>query len=156
MASRSRGVIMTKDLERASVLIVDLHRFFSDWISGACAKRAELLTTGVTQHLAPDFVGIMADGSVITPAALEHWMSAVYGASPKFRIAVRNVTVRQRLGPALVVTYEEWAHDAPEPPGNNARLSTMVLRDGDSRLQIAHLQETRLPDDVVKAGDFNF
>ena len=147
---------MTSDLERASALIVDLQRFFTDWISGACAKRTELLTTGATRHLAPDFIGIMATGAMISPVALEQWMSAVHGASSKFRITIRNVTIRQRLGPALVVTYEEWAHDAPDPPGNNARLSTMVLRDDDRRLEIVHLQETWLPDDVVTCGDFNF
>ena len=147
---------MTNDLERASALIVDLHRFFTDWMSGACAKRAESLTTGLLQHVAPDFVGIMASGVVITPVALEQWMSTVHGASPQFRIAIRNVTIRRRLGAALVVTYEEWAHDAPEPRPNNARLSTMVLRDHDGRLQVAHLQETWLPEEVVRSGDFNF
>jgi hypothetical protein len=39
-------------LERASALIVDVHRFFTNWISGACVKRADLMTTGATRHLA--------------------------------------------------------------------------------------------------------
>lgn len=39
-----------------------------------------------------------------------------------------DVQVRRRIGNALVVTYEEWAHDAVDAPHNNARPSTIVLR----------------------------
>jgi hypothetical protein len=48
------------------------------------------------------------------------------------------------------------AHDAAELPHNDARLSTMVLRDQDDKLEIVHLQETWLPADLVKACDFAF
>jgi hypothetical protein len=148
--------LVNSDLQRASALIVDLHQFFSNWISGACANRAELLTAGVIRHLSPAFVGIMADGALITPAALEQWMGAVHATSPRFKIAIRNLAVRHRIGTVLVVTYEEWAHDAPLPPHSNARLSTVVLRDDSGDLKILHLQETWLQDEVVKGGDFNF
>jgi hypothetical protein len=76
--------------------------------------------------------------------------------SPAFNIAIRNVVVRRRIGPVLIANYEEWAHDAPNQPHRNARRTTMVLRDDNGRLDILHHQETWLPDDVVKSGDFNF
>lgn len=150
------SAIETTDRERAASVIVDLHRFFADWISGACAKQPELLADALVRRLAPDFAGIMANGAVVTPAALEGWMDAVHGRSPAFRIDIRNVTVRYRIGPVLVVTYEEWQHDAPESPRNSGRISTMVLREHGDHLQIVHLQETMMPDEVVQGGDFDF
>jgi hypothetical protein len=66
------------------------------------------------------------------------------------------VQVRHRIGNALVVTYEEWAHDAADAPHNNARLSTIVLLDQGDKFEIVHLQERWLPVDVVEAGDFAF
>jgi hypothetical protein len=147
---------MAQDLERATALIVDLHRFFADWISGACPKDRSVLGERAISHLSTGFFGILPTGRTFTPADMETWLWAVHGASPGFRIAVHRVTIRQRIGSALVVTYEEWAHDAPEPPHRNARLSTMVLQDEGHRLAIVHLQETWLPDEVVAGGDFRF
>ena len=60
-----------------------------------------------------------------------------HGKSPKFRIKMSDVQVRRRIGNALVVTYEEWAHDAADAPHNNARLSTIVLRDQGDKFEIA-------------------
>lgn len=147
---------MLSDLERASALVVDLHRFFTEWISGACEKRADLLIAGVSRHFARDFIGITARGTVMTPGSLDRWMNTVHGSSPAFRIAIRNVAVRQRIETALVVSYEEWQHDAMEPPRTNARVSTMVMRDCGERLEIVHLHETWLPDEAVTGGEFAF
>lgn len=147
---------MTRDLERASALIVDLHQVFTDWVSGACAKRADLLAAGVSRHFARGFVGITARGAIMTLGAVEQWMDAVHGRGPAYRIAIRNVTVRARIGTALIVTYEEWQRGALDPPHTNARLSTMVCDDRGERLEIVHLHEAWLPDEVVKGGDFTF
>jgi hypothetical protein len=119
---------MTNDLERATALIVDLHEFFTAWVSGRCLKDKALFAEKAKKHLSSDFLGIMPNGWSFNPSVFEGSMWDGHGNSPKFRIKIRDVQVRHRIGNALVVTYEEWAHDAADAPHNNARLSTMVLR----------------------------
>lgn len=153
---RPASAAMTNDLERATVLIVEIHQFFTDWVSGRCLKDKALFAGKAKNHLSSGFLGIMPNGWSFDPGVFDKSMWEAHGKSPKFRIEIRDVQVRHRIGNALVVTYEEWAHDAVDAPHDNARLSTMVLRDLGDKFEIVHLQETWLPADVVKAGSFAF
>jgi hypothetical protein len=65
---------MTNDLEQASALIVDIPKFFTDWVSGRCLKDKALFAEKAKKHLSSDFLGIMPHGWWFNPAVFDESM----------------------------------------------------------------------------------
>lgn len=145
-----------RDLDRVRDAIVAQHDFFTAWVSGRCAGEEAAFDEG-TRRLSRQLSVIMPGGKAFTFDVFAEYMRSNYASNPKFRIKIRNVVIRHRVGDVLVVNYEEWERDAKDSiPANNGRLSTIVLRDRGTDFDILHVHETWLPADVMAAGEYDF
>lgn len=148
---------MRDDLERVRRHVVDIHQFFVAWVSGECREDDATFRAGLLDRISKDMMVIMPGGVGYPAAVFTKYMRGLHGSNPKFRIQIRNVTVRHRIGDVLIVTYEEWERNARDStPPDNGRLSTMVLRDRGDDFEILHVHETWLPSDVMAAGPYDF
>lgn len=148
---------MSDDLERIRKHVIDIHRFFSEWVSGSCPEDDATFRAGLLDRIDGDTMVIMPGGIGYPAEVFTKYMRGLHGSNPKFRIQIRNITLRHRIGDALVVTYEEWERNAKDSrPPDNGRLSTMVLRDRGDRLETLHVHETWLPAEVMAAGPYDF
>ncbi len=133
-----------------------LHRFFVAWFSGACDNTTDVLERELLQRLDRNFMLIQPGGGVLSRESLSDALAPAHGANPDFRIAVRNVHVRFELGQYLLVTYEEWQRNArASTPPDNGRLSSVLFEIADG-FNWLHLQETWLPEPVMRAGPYDF
>lgn len=134
--------------------IEELHVFFTDWFNGTIDPSA--LETRLLARLAPEFVVVPPNGSLMTVKDLAGSIRQGHGANPDFRIQIRDVTVRFNAGDHVVATYTEWQTGARNSDhARNARISTVLLKMGDP-IQWLHLQETWLPEAVRAADPFDF
>lgn len=145
-----------RDLDRVRDAIVAQHDFFTAWVAGRCAGDETTFDEGV-RRLSRQLSVIMPGGKAFTFDVFAKYMRSIYASNPKFRIKIRNVAIRHRVGDVFVVNYEEWERDAKDStPANNGRLSTMVLRDRGSDFDILHVHETWMPAEIMAAGDYDF
>lgn len=148
---------MRNDLDRVREHLVDIHRFFTDWVSGACPEDDATFRKGLLDRLSRNAMVIMPGGMAFEAEVFTKYMRGIHGSNPKFRIDIRNVNVRHRVGDVLVATYEEWQRDARDSmPPNNGRISTMVIADRGGRFEVLHVHETWLPAEVMVAGPYDF
>ena len=147
---------MSNDQDRVRTFIVDIHKFITDWVSGKetdASKWPEFL-----KNFSPNFMVVMPAGRGFGVDTFTSYMTSIHGKNPKFKIQIRNVTLRHKVGDVFVVMYEEWEKDAMDSePANNGRQSSMVLRDlGGTKFEVLHLQETWLPAEKMAADPFDF
>lgn len=148
---------MSNDLDRVREHIVGIHRFFTDWVSGKCPGDDATFRDGLLSRLAPNTMVIMPGGTGHEAEVFTKYMRGLHGSNPKFRIQIRNVAVRHRVGDVIVATYEEWERNALDSmPPDNGRLSTMVLKDRGDGFEVLHVHETWLPAAVMAAGPYDF
>ena len=150
---------MRGDLERITDDLEDLFAFFAEWISGRCRKDPTLWRERAQRRQAADFFYVMPGGGTFEGAAIDRIMFDLHGTNPAFRIRLRNVAVRHRVGDLVVVTFEEWQRGAIQSSSpDNARLSSAVLRDRGPAdgFELLQLQETWLPAAQVARGAFDF
>ncbi|MDJ0926806.1 MAG: DUF4440 domain-containing protein [Gammaproteobacteria bacterium] len=146
---------MNRELEQAVRNEVErLHDFFVSWFAGELPETS--LDAGFVDHLGPDFVLIPPGGIVLSRDDIAEAIRQSYASNPDFRIAIREVRIRQVLDDYLVVTYEEWQRNALQSsPADNGRLATALFRRGPS-LEWLHVHETWLPEAVMTAGPYDF
>ena len=145
------------DFHRVREHIIEIHQFFVDWVSGECPSDDATFQKGALNRLSENLMVIMPAGRGFGLTEFSKYMRAIHGSNSKFRIQIRNINLRQRIGDALLVTYEEWERDALDSmPANNGRLSTMVLKDRGDSLETVHVHETWLPAEVMDAGPYDF
>ena len=95
-------------------------------------------------------------GSLLALEGLASGVRQAHGANPKFRIAIRNVTVHREMGGYVLATYEEWQRNAlASSPPENARIAT-VLFESVERLRWLHVHETWMPEKIARAGPYDF
>jgi hypothetical protein len=100
---------------------------------------------------------VMPAGRGLGVEVFSGYMTSIHGKNPKFKIQIRNVTLRHKVNGVCVVMYEEWEKDAMDSdPANNGRQSSMVLRERGDAFEVLHLQETWLPAEQMKADTFDF
>jgi len=141
--------------------IVELHRFFEGWLSGSLPATDEVFGR-LEAALAPGFLLISPDGSVLARAEVIAWVRGGHGGrGPSFRIHIRNPEPRLEERGLVLATYEEWQEsggesgpsihkfdDEPVPSGLGGRLSTVVFRerpDAPNGVEWLHVHETTLP-----------
>ncbi len=147
---------MSKELDRVREFVEVVHQFFTDWVSGKLPK-TEAAFQAQLDRLDPNFMVRMPGGGGFEYPVFKELMYDMHGGNPKFVIKIRNVAIRHKVGEALLVTYEEWERDAKDStPPNNARFSTMMLREKGDSYMVLHVHETWFPADKMAAGDYNF
>ena len=123
--------------------IVDLHRFFEGWLSGALPQTEEVFSR-VEQVLASEFTFVGPTGAVTERAALLEWLKGAYGSRPGLRIEIRGERIHQRE-PVFLATYEEWQTHEETTRG---RVSSVLFREADgvpNGLEWLHVHETWPP-----------
>jgi len=146
---------LTNELEAAARAEIEaLHAFFVGWFSGSLAE-AEF-ESGFLSRFAADFLLVPPAGTLLTLGQLADGVRSAHASNPEFRIAIRNVTLRRRLDGYLLATYEEWQRNAlASKPPENARLATVLFAEG-RPLRWLHVHETWLPEEVARAGPYDF
>jgi hypothetical protein len=146
---------MSNDQARVEKFIVDLHKFISGWVSGQVTDESQW---GVfIKNFSPDFMVVMPAGRGFGVETFTGYMTSIHGKNPKFKIQIRNVTLRPKVNGVCVVMYEEWEKDAMDSdPANNGRQSSMVLRERGDSFEVLHLQETWLPAEKMAADPSDF
>jgi hypothetical protein len=95
--------------------IIDLHRFFVQWFSGACEDSDHLFEQRLVSRFASDFQIITPGGALLEGAALWSAMRSAWGSNPGFKIEIRDVCERRVSTTRLVIaSYEEWQKNALE------------------------------------------
>ena len=145
--------LVTGEIER-------LHRFLEDWLSGSAPGTDAAFAGGLANALHPDFVNIQPAGIPLGRDLLLEQIRDGHGASPDFRIRIRNVMVRQTLDGAgtILATYEEYQTGARNSArSDNARLSSALFqRNSEGRLVWLHIHETWLPEAKHDPAHFRF
>ncbi len=117
-----------------------LHAFFEDWFAGRPGDFEGVFLA----RLAPGFRMVRPDGRMAGRSELVERLRNAFGAHPDIKIAIQDVAVLERLGDALLVSYEEWQDVGRGAP--RGRISTAVLRPG-TPFEWLFVHETWLPDE---------
>ena len=141
-------------LGRVREEIEGLHKFFVGWFSGQLP--AESFEEGFSIRFDPECLLIPPAGVILD---MDRFTAAIrdnHDTNPEFRIAIRNVTLRRVFDNKVLATYEEWQRFAlASKPPENGRLATVLFEQGE-RLKWLHIHETWLPEDVQRAGPYDF
>lgn len=133
-------------LDRAQLEVVNLHRFFEEWLAGRLPDTEVAFERCVT--------AMGAQFELITPSgerlAREDLIESLRGANGSrggdFRLWVDRLETRPLSGGVHLVTYEEWqTHDGR----TTGRFSSAVLADSSNAtdgIEWWHVHETWLPD----------
>jgi len=137
-----------------------LHQFLEGWLNGGAQRSEAVFTESLTDILHPAFVNIQPAGILLGRDQLLDQIRDGHGASPDFRIRIRNVVVRQSLDSAgtILATYEEYQKGARNSTrSDNARLSSALFqRESNDRLIWLHIHETWLPEAKHAEACFQF
>ena len=128
--------------------IHEMHAFFQAWFRGELPDTDEGFAR-FSQVVSESMVHINPGGTVSEHTALVDAIRKGYGGwrgqGESWKIEIRNVQLRQDLGNALVVTYEEWQFLGQQ---TRARLSTVVFgkKEGTPNgLEWLHIHEVWMP-----------
>ena len=128
--------------------IHELHDFFQAWFRGDLPDTDEAFAR-FAAVMAESMVHINPGGTVAERPALVEAIRKGYGGwqgrGEGWKIEIRDVQLRQDLGNALVVTYQEWQFLGEQ---TRARLTTVVLgkrQDTPNGLEWLHVHEVWMP-----------
>lgn len=141
-------------LEKVRNEIIDLHDFFMEWFNGTVDR--DQLEPRFLSRLDKDVVFIPPEGSIISGDGLKDSFEKGYGSNTEFRIKIRDVKIRHRVGDAVLATYTEWqTGDVHSSKANNARITSVLMEIGPP-IRWLHIHETRLPEAIRAADPFDF
>lgn len=126
--------------------ILELHRFFQDWVLGVLPNDDEAFAR-LTGVLTNGFAIVSPDGRIDRREALVEGIRARHGAERDrgYRIWIENVQLRTTKNQLHIVVYEEWQETEGSVKG---RLSTAILIDRKGTpngVAWMHVHETWLP-----------
>ena len=140
--------------EQIRVEIEDLHEFFCDWFAGKLPKAD--FDSKFTARFATDLVFIPPAVELFGLADFSAAIYKGYASNPKFRVQIREVTVRREFDGYALATYEEWQRKAlASDPPDNGRIATVVFKI-DNPLRWVHIHETWLPKAVMALNKYDF
>jgi len=147
-------------LDRAQLEVVNLHRFFEEWLAGVLPDTDVAFERCVTA-MGAQFELITPSGERFDRAALLDQLRGGNGSrGAGFRLWVDNLTTRPLAGGVHLVTYEEWQKNAiNSTPADNGRVSSAVLAEAHTLglpFQWLHLHETWLPPGRIAGEPFDF
>ena len=132
---------------RCRVEIVELHEFFTDWLSGSLDNSAVDFSR-FTAATHPQFTMVIPSGQLLDKAGVTEGLRSAHGSRMRrdFRIEIRSIAERMLTDESAVISYEEWQFENGAP--RSARTSTVVfVPAGHAPNGVAwrHLHETLLP-----------
>jgi hypothetical protein len=132
-------------LDRAQLEVVNLHRFFEEWLAGRLPDTDVAFERCVTA-MATQFELIVPSGERLTRTDLLESLRGVNGSrGADFRLWVDELATRPIAGGVHLVTYQEWqTHDGR----TTGRLSTAILADSAGAadgIEWWHVHESWLP-----------
>ena len=134
--------------------IEELHEFFVGWFSGALPLSE--FENGFLVRFDADFLLIPPAGSLLTLDQLKDGIYRNHDTNPDFRISLRNVQVQRVFDTHVLATYEEWQRNAlASKPPDNARIASVIFQRS-RPLRWLHVHETWLPEEVARAGPYDF
>ena len=134
--------------------IDDLHVFFVEWFNGTADK--DSYEARFVSRFDPGVIFVGPNGMLLEHEQLMGMMRDAHGSNPDFRIAIRDVTIRQQSAEQLIVTYTEWQRNAiNSDEADNGRLTTAVLSTT-KPFRWLHIHETWLPEEIAAAGPYDF
>ena len=146
---------MSASLEaRVREEIEDLHAFFVGWFGGSLD--AGVFEARFLDRFAEDLVFVPPAGRLLGLDDLASSVRAGHATNPEFRVAIRRVQIQREFDGHVMATYEEWQRNAlASTPPDNGRIASVLFEKG-QRLVWRHIHETWLPDDVMRAGPYDF
>lgn len=147
--------------DRVRTEVETMHSFLEQWLNGSLPKSRESFEREFIDCVDADFVNIQPAGIALSGKTLIDAIFEGHGASPDFRIRVRNVAIRRTFDNDNVVlaTYEEYQRGARNSAlAENARVSTALMLDRGNahRFRWIHIHETWLPEENHAPENFNF
>ena len=138
----------------------DLHNLFLAWYAGEPAKDRDWYNQMIARRMDIEFSIVSPSGATLARDEILTLIYDGYGRSGDFRIQTRNGRILRREGEVVLISYEEWQHHAVNTPiSENGRISTALLAidsDQPGGLRWLHVHETWLPEDMQRAGDYDF
>jgi hypothetical protein len=132
-------------LDRPQLEVVNLHRFFQEWLAGRLADRDSVFER-CALAMAPQFELITPSGERFDRSALCASLRGANGSrGPDFKLWVDGMVTRPIAGGVHLVTYEEWQMLDGATRG---RLSSALLADSAAApdgIEWWHVHETWLP-----------
>lgn len=141
-------------LTQARNEIESLHEFFCEWFGGNLAESE--FEEQFVSRFSSEVLFIPPAGNFLGLDDLVPMLRAGYGSNPEFRIQIREVTIHRQFDGFILASYEEWQRNAlSSQPPNNGRISTVLFAAG-KQLKWHYVHETWLPEEVMKAGSYDF
>ena len=137
-----RGLVTSASAKLIAVEVIGLHQFFQTWFNGTLPKDISTFDR-VASVWPPSFTLIDPHNQTHNSSDLLEDTFASYGAHPKLKIRIENLSVRTIANSEVAVAlYEEWHIDGQEAEG---RLCTAVLvRVEVEVVRWVHIHESRL------------
>lgn len=92
--------------------IESLHRHFVEWFTGEVPKVDAIFNDTIGNRFAKDIELIPPAGVTLSYSDLISGLYSFHDGNPGFRIAIRNVRIREVSGDLIVAAYEEWQRHA--------------------------------------------
>lgn len=134
--------------------IDELHVFFVEWFNGSADRNCyeERFVSRFDKGV--HFIG--PNGMILDYDQLMGMMRDAHGSNPDFRIAIRDVNIWHVSDAQIVATYTEWQRNAVNSDdADNGRLTSAILSKSQP-FQWLHIHETWLPEEIAKAGPYDF
>ena len=131
-----------------------LHAFFVEWFSGAMPESD--FEASLPPRLSRELIFIPPAGRLLGYDDLVASIRAGYATNTAFRVKIRNVHVQREFDGHVLATYEEWQRNAlASTPPDNGRIATVLFGVGRT-LEWRHIHETWLPEEIMRAGPYDF
>jgi hypothetical protein len=134
---------MIKNCEKE---VIELHRFFEEWLNGTIANSDETLSR-VNTALGDDFLIISPNAKQTKKPALLHSLKNSHGAWNNGRIWIKHINRRLLNNDLCLITYEEWQNKG-DGENDRGRLSSALFRknkEAPCGVQWVHLHEVWIP-----------
>jgi len=133
-----------------------LHGFFVGWFGGSLPSDAGTFDANFAARFDEEFILIPPAGITQRCEDFFPQVRSAHASNPSFRIAIRNVQVRREERGLVLATYEEWQRNAlASTPPDNGRVASVLFRRAEG-LRWLHVHETWLPEEVMRAGPYDF
>ena len=147
--------------ERVRTEVETLHSFLERWLNGSMPKSREDFNRDFVDCVDAEFINVQPAGVSLSASELIEPIFNGHGASPDFRMRVRNVAIRRTFDNDNVVlaTYDEYQRGARNSAlAENARASTALMLDRGNarRFRWLHIHETWLPPENHAPENFEF
>lgn len=147
--------LSARELERE---VLEFHRLYCAWLRGEHDDPERVLQEQWIPRCHPQLAFVMPGGSILTFDDLLPIFEEAHGSNPAFATDVRAFTLLHADRGSALVRFEEWHRGSLNTPRpDNGRLSSVLFTlEGSERVRWRHLQQTWLPDELVREEPFEF